>query len=161
MRWRALIGAFFWRSLAVSSSGGPQEPDSPENVVSSGEETNQTTSASRARRPARIFAGFPKENGAVCPTAEVGAGFVLEGAMLKGGEMDQAAFLLALDGENITAQADVRGTMDFPQSQGTLLYRPKAPLSLGHHRATVSFPDKTGEVHTYTWLFDVRDIPCR
>jgi hypothetical protein len=33
----ALIGLIFWRSLAVSS-GGTQEPHSPENAVSSGGE---------------------------------------------------------------------------------------------------------------------------
>ena len=156
-----LIGALFWRSFAVSSGSGPQGPNSPENVDNSGQETNQTTPPSSAQRPAQIVSVFPEEDSVVCPTAEVGAGFMLEGAMLKDGEMDLASFSLTLDGEDVTAETDFGGTMDFPQSQGKLFYRPGKALSLDRHEATVSFPDaETGERQTYAWTFDVQEISC-
>jgi hypothetical protein len=38
--------------------------------------------------------------------AEIGVRFMLRGEMLKDGEMDVAAFSLALDGEDVTAKTD-------------------------------------------------------
>jgi hypothetical protein len=157
-----LIGLIYWRSLAVSS-GGTQEPHSPENVVSSGGETHRTTpSTSQAQRPEEIVSVFPEENSTACPRTEISARFSLKGEMLKDGQMHTKAFSLILDGEDVTAKTDIRSTMDFPQSQGTIFYRSEKSLSLERHEATVAFPDAaTGETQTYTWTFDAQEIGCQ
>jgi hypothetical protein len=157
-----LIGLIYWRSLAVSS-GGTQEPHSPENVVSSGGEMHRTTpSTSQSQRPEEIVSVFPEENSTTCPRTEIGARFSLKAEMLKDGQMHTKAFSLILDGEDVTAKTDIRSTMDFPQSQGTIFYRSEKSLSLERHEATVAFPDAaTGETQTYTWTFDAQEIGCQ
>jgi hypothetical protein len=171
MRWVALIGltlvtvlvsVIFWRYLVVSS-GGTQEPHSPENAVSSGGEMHRTTpSTSQAQRPEEIVSVFPEENSTTCPRTEIGAQFSLKGEMLKDGQMHTKAFSLILDGEDVTAKTDIRSTMDFPQSQGTILYRSEKSLSLERHEATVAFLDAaTGEPQTHNWTFDAQEIGCQ
>lgn len=168
MRWVAwtglplvtiLIAAVVWRFLVASSSNdGSSRPKSPENVVGSGHETSQTTPTPHAQRPAEILSVIPEEDSVTCPTTEVGARFMLKGAMLRDGEMDATAFSLALDGEDVTAETKLRGTMDFPQSHGDLVYEISEPLPPGRHEVTVWFPDaKTGDTRIYAWGFDVKE----
>ena len=168
MRWKvpamlasALIlgGAISCRSFSGSADGKPQDRRPPEAPTGSHQETDQTRAELSPRRPQEISSVFPTENSIVRPTAEVGASFLLKGAMLKDGQIDTPAFSLALDGEDLTAELRFRGTMDFPQSHGTLSYRPGAPLSLGPHEATVSFPDERGNPKTYSWAFDTQQEP--
>ena len=101
------------------------------------------------RRPRRIFAVYPEEGSTASPVPEIGAGFFVHGVM------DEGALLLALDDEDVTAETWVLSPMDHPQSHGTLLYRPKSPLSPGRHKASVSFPDAVDGRCRYVWYFEV------
>jgi hypothetical protein len=109
-----------------------------------------------------IISVIPEEEGVACPQTEVSAKFMLKGAMREDGEMDIAAFSLTLDGEDVTLQTKQRGTMDFPQSHGELIYESRNPLARGRHEVTVRFPDpQTGNRRIYTWVFDVKESrPC-
>jgi hypothetical protein len=170
MRWAALtlftlvavlVGMILWRSLAVSSGGGSQDPRSVENSVPSNQSPDPNRPSLSPQRPEEISAIFPEENGAACPETEVSVGFSLAGAMLKDGEVDPTVFSLALDGKDVTAETDIRGTMDFPQSQATLIYRAEKPLRPGRHESAVSFPSKeAGKTQTYVWAFRVQEGPC-
>ncbi len=165
----ALVGRALWRALAASFGNVPSgdvpggSPAAETPVVSTNEATEDASPAGPIpRRPREIFSILPEEGRTVCTTPEVGAGFSLSGAMLQNGQMDASLFSLTLDGRDVTTEAHLRGTMDFPQSRGELVYKPGGPLTPGSHEATLSFPDqKTGEAQTYTWVFDVEEIPCK
>lgn len=85
--------------------------------------------------------------------------FRLTDAMRRQGVADVAALMLTVDGTDVSANAAVAGTLDFPQSLAVLTYRPQTPLADGRHRAAVSYPQGSSRV-TYAWTFVVADIPC-
>ncbi len=153
----ALIGVILWRHLTLSFGDGTQEPNtSSRDMVGSGHKTGQST-----RRPLQILSVYPQEDGVACPSTEVHVRFGLRGAMLEQGAMNTAAFSLALDGEDVTAETKMLGTMDSPQGHGELIYEPRATLPSGRHKATVTFPDpKPGDMRTYSWGFQVRSTAC-
>jgi hypothetical protein len=170
MRWMALLalsaaltlsGAPSCRYIFGTTHGGSQNQAPAEVLLSFDRETERAPLDSHSQRPPEISSVLPKEHSTACPTSEVGARFSLSGAMLENGQMDVSAFHLMLDGQDVTAKTDVRGTMDFPQSSGELFYKPDTPLSPGSHEARVSFPDeKTGDTRHYTWGFDVKKATC-
>ncbi len=159
----AVTGVILWRHLALSLGNGTQGPNSSSSdIATSGNETTRRSPQESTERPLQILSVFPQEGGVACPTTEVYVRFRLEGAMLEEGVMDTAAFSLALDGEDVTAETKMLGTMDSPQSHGGLIYKPRATLPSGLHKATVTFPDPMlGRMRTYNWGFEVKRSACK
>ncbi len=137
----AMIGVVSWRLLAAPTGDG------------SGLEETGHRRADSEPRPPQIASLTPEEDGVAPPGSEIGATFRLEGEMLEDDEVDAPAFSLTLDGEDV--KTDIRGTMDFPQSQAEVFHQPRTPLPPGRHRASVSFPDEKGVRQTYSWMFEV------
>ena len=83
---------------------------------------------------------------------------MLNPAMRKDGGFDASTVVLMLDGQDVTARAIGRGTMDYPQSRVTLLYTPEDPLAEGKHEAALTLPSERGRT-TYRWSFNVSAAP--
>lgn len=66
---------------------------------------------------------------------------------------------LYLDGADITSQAGLRGTTDYPMSSGMFCYTPQEPLAEGWHEARVVYQDVEGNRYSYRWRFQVQDPP--
>ncbi len=80
--------------------------------------------------------------------------------MRRYGSLDVTVVTLRLDGRDVTASAQASGTKDLPQSLATLAYQPRAPLAVGWHRVSFTFPSKAEPV-TYEWKFRAAEIACR
>jgi hypothetical protein len=133
-------------SLTMQCGGPPKKPA-------------PTPQAARRSRPAEITKVYPDEDADVAgQTPEVGADLVLNAAMRKEGEFDPSTVALTLDGRDVTAQALVRGTMDYPQGRVTMIYTPDEPLAEGKHEAALTLPAEKGRT-TYRWSFNVQRNP--
>jgi hypothetical protein len=62
----------------------------------------------------------------------------LQDELRQGGQLDPAAVRLELDGIDVTRQADIGGTQDFPQSLAEVTYSPPEPLRAGEHSAALA-----------------------
>jgi len=110
--------------------------------------------------PPEIYRVVPAPDSTVCRTPEIAVGLRLTDAMRRYGSLDVALVSLKLDGKDITASAQVSGTKDLPQSMATVAYTPAAPLAVGWHKASFTFPSSKGPV-TYEWKFRVAEVACR
>ena len=109
--------------------------------------------------PSEIAGFHPLEGIQTCPSPQVGVDLRLTDAMRRDGAFDRSTVTLTLDGNDVTKEAGVRGSMDYPQSRVLLLYTPATPLVLGTHRAAFTFPSASGR-SSVEWTFTVANIPC-
>lgn len=116
--------------------------------------------ATPAALPPEVTGVLPPPEGRVCRTPEVSVNLRLTDAMRRYGSLDLTLVTLRLDGKDVTASAKASGTKDLPQSMATITYTPPAPLAVGWHRASFTFPSSKGHV-TYDWKFQVAEIACR
>jgi hypothetical protein len=145
-------GTMLWRFCAEAFGGGSQRPPRPHTPASPG----RGSELAYPRRPREILAVYPEAGSVAGPAPEISVRFLLYGAMLKDGAMDEGAFSLAIDGEDVTAKTSILSSMNHPQSHGTLLYRPTSRLPPGRHEASVFFPGGSGGRCRYLWHFEVR-----
>lgn len=110
--------------------------------------------------PPEISGVIPASESRVCRSPEIAVNLRLTEAMRRYGSLDVKLVTLKLDGVDVTASAQASGTKDFPQSMATLTYTPTAPLAVGWHQASFTFPSSKGPV-TYEWKFRVAEIACR
>lgn len=110
--------------------------------------------------PPEIYRVIPEPESRVCRTPEIAVGLRLTDAMRQYGSLGVKLVTLKLDGVDITASAQASGTKDIPQSMATLTYTPTAPLAVGLHQASFTFPSSKGPV-TYEWKFRAAEIACR
>lgn len=110
--------------------------------------------------PPEIYRVVPAPESRTCSTPEIAVGLRLTDAMRQYGSLGVKLVTLKLNGKDVTASAQASGTKDLPQSMATLTYTPAAPLAVGWHRASFTFPSSKGPV-TYEWKFRVAEIACR
>jgi hypothetical protein len=113
----------------------------------------------QAGLPPEVGAFRPVDGGEVCATPQVALVVHLNDAMRKAGSFDPATVVLAVDGKNVTQDAQFLGTMTFPQSQVSLTYTPKVALSLGAHQVSFTYPGARGP-STLAWSFTVVAGSC-
>lgn len=116
--------------------------------------------AAPAALPPEIYRVIPEPESRVCRTPEIAVGLRLTDAMRQYGSLGVKLVTLKLDGVDVTASAQASGTKDLPQSMATLTYKPTAPLAVGWHQASFTFPSSKGPV-TYEWKFRAAEIACR
>jgi len=110
--------------------------------------------------PPEISGVLPAPESRVCRSPEIAVNLRLTDAMRQYGSLGVKLVTLKLDGVDVTASAQASGTKDLPQSMATLTYKPAAPLAVGWHQASFTFPSSKGPV-TYEWKFRVAEIACR
>lgn len=109
--------------------------------------------------PAEVARVSPPHGARVCPRPEIVVDLLLSDALRRSGALDLSKVRLALDGRDITADARVLGTMDFPQSRASLMYTPRQPLAPGLHRALLTIASAAGP-RSFGWTFTVDEVPC-
>jgi hypothetical protein len=108
---------------------------------------------------AEIAAFRPLDGSEVCSTPQLALALRLTEAMRKKGAFDPSTVILSLDGQDITQQSAILGTMDYPQSQVSITYKPKNALRAGMHQASFTYPSANGS-KTLKWTFTVVSRPC-
>lgn len=116
--------------------------------------------ATPAALPPEIYRVVPAPESRVCRTPEIAVGLRLTDAMRRYSSLDVTLVSLKLDGKDVTASAQVSGTKDLPQSMATVAYTPTAPLAVGWHKASFTFPSSKGPV-VYEWKFRAAEVACR
>jgi hypothetical protein len=109
--------------------------------------------------PPEIAGVRPPEGSQVCPTPQVGVDLNLTDAMRKAGSFDLSTVKLTLDGKDVTQEAQVLSSMNYPPSRASLSYTPTTALALGTHRAAITFPSASGR-STIEWTFTVANVSC-
>lgn len=147
-RWRlaCLVVALFWAFTIFPQAGR-------------GEVAGMSKGPTAAPRPAEITGVVPLPGGRTCRTPEIAVDLRLTNALRKAGAFDPSRVRLTLDEVDVTRNARVRGTMDYPQSRALLVYVPKKPLAIGPHRVAVTLASGVGS-RTYAWAFTAVEGPC-
>jgi hypothetical protein len=139
------------------NNGAVGQPQTPGLFVGSGPQTNATP---QPNLPPEIARFIPPEGIQACPTPRVGVDLRLTDAMLKNGAFDLSTVVLILDDKDVTQEAQVITTMNYPQDRVSLFYIPKVALALGTHQASFTYPSASGH-STLNWTFVVANIPCQ
>jgi hypothetical protein len=134
---------------------GPPPEDS---VVGQPPEDSVVGQPPPSNLPPEIAGVHPLEGSQVSPRPQIGVDLNLTDAMRKAGSFDLSTVTLTLDGKDVTQEAQVLGTMTYPQSRASVLYTPTTALTLGTHRAAFTFPSASGR-STFEWTFTVANVP--
>jgi hypothetical protein len=122
-----------------------------------------STSGAQGRPPPgdtpEIVRLYPPEGGQVCLRPQIGVDLVLSDATRKDGSFDISTVTLTLDGNDVTKDAMVPGSLIYPQNQISVLYTPLTPLKAGTHQASFTYASASGK-KTHAWTFTVADISC-
>ncbi len=107
--------------------------------------------ASSAPRPTQLLKVFPAENSAQTSVQFVGAAlnFTL------GEEAERGSMQLFVDGVDVTKQARISGTRDWPQSYYKISYTPSS-FQLGIHCAEIRFRTTDNTTKSYSWYFSIK-----
>lgn len=135
-------------AYVLGGGGGRRPSDAP-----SGDRANSPV------LPAEVARVSPPHGARVCPRPEIAVDLLLTDALRKAGALDLSKVRLALDGRDVTADARVLGTTDFPQSRASLIYGPPGPLAPGLHRASLTIASAAGP-RSFGWTFTVDAVPC-
>lgn len=160
LSWVVVILSLGMMACQTRETGGNTiEPPSPEWSSS----LPQQTAALERITPTSLLTELsnihPSDGSEVCPRPEIGMNIRLNDAMRRDGVFDTATVMFTLDGSDLTKRIDVAGSQSFPQTIAGLSYVPSVPLSLGLHRASLTFPTVAG-VKSFAWTFMVTNIPC-
>jgi hypothetical protein len=141
--------------VLVYTFGSGESSQEPSGAASG----NLPRRASPSGPPTEVTRIAPPHGARVCPRPEIAVDLRLTDALRKAGVLDLSKVRLALDGRDVTAEARVLGTMDFPQGRASLMYTPRRPLAPGLHRATLTIASVAGP-RAFAWTFTVAAIPC-
>ncbi|MCC5616192.1 hypothetical protein LC605_14170 [Nostoc sp. CHAB 5836] len=107
--------------------------------------------ASSAPRPPQLLEVFPAENLAQTSVEFVGAALNFS----LGEEAERGSVQLFVDGVDVTKQAQISGTRDWPQSYYKISYTPNS-FELGIHCAEIRFRTTDGTTKSYSWSFSIK-----
>ncbi len=102
----------------------------------------------------------PAPGSTVCPRPRIQVSLRLTVALRTHGVFDLSRVRLAVDGRDVTSNALVMGTLDFPQSMAAITYVPEKVFSMGSHWVVLRIASTEGP-RIYRWTFVVAAIPCQ
>ncbi|MBW4667617.1 MAG: hypothetical protein KME60_09320 [Cyanomargarita calcarea GSE-NOS-MK-12-04C] len=107
--------------------------------------------ASSVPRPPQLLEVFPAENSVQTSVQFVGAALNFR----LGEEAERGSVQLFFDGIDVTKQARIGGTRDWPQSYYKISYTPNS-WKLGIHCAEIRFRTIDGTTKSYSWSFSIK-----
>jgi hypothetical protein len=116
-------------------------------------------SQNQTKRPSQLVRLTPEEKArTVNPDATISASFDLSRGPHP---ILLPSVKLIIDGVEVTQQARVAATDDFPPSRAEISFKPDQPFSAGKHIAEIRFANDQNRQSSYTWEFYVPGVTGR